>query len=127
MPVELREIARNQRLAIERYGEGRFTIAGQIYDGSVMVGSAGVISWPAADPLSLMPPMMAALLIQRPGVDIVLVGCGKRTQMLPRQVHDAFKAHGISIEAMDTGAAARTYNVLASEDRRVAAALIAVE
>ncbi len=127
MPVELKEIARNQRLGIERYGDGRFTIAGQVYDGSVMVGSAGVVSWPAADPLTLMPSMMAALLTPQAAVEVVLVGCGKRTQMLPRQVRDAFKAHGISIEAMDTGAAARTYNVLTGEDRRVVAALIAVE
>ena len=36
----------------------------------------------------------------------------------------ALKARGIAIEAMDTGAACRTYNVLLAEDRRVAAALL---
>ncbi len=35
-----------------------------------------------------------------------------------------FKARGIAIEAMETGAACRTYNVLLAEDRRVAAALL---
>ena len=36
----------------------------------------------------------------------------------------ALKAHGIAVEAMDTGAACRTYNLLLAEDRRVAAALL---
>jgi uncharacterized protein len=36
------------------------------------------------------------------------------------------KATGISVDAMDTRAACRTYNVLMAEDRRVAAALLAL-
>jgi uncharacterized protein len=36
----------------------------------------------------------------------------------------ALKARGIAIEAMETGAACRTYNVLLAEDRRIAAALL---
>jgi uncharacterized protein len=35
-----------------------------------------------------------------------------------------FKARGVALEPMDTGAACRTYNVLLAEDRRVAAALL---
>ena len=42
----------------------------------------------------------------------------------PAALRAALKAHGIAVEAMDTGAACRTYNVLLAEDRRVAAALL---
>jgi uncharacterized protein len=45
---------------------------------------------------------------------------------LPAALRTALKAAGISSDPMDTGAACRTYNVLAGEGRAVAAALIAV-
>jgi uncharacterized protein len=41
-------------------------------------------------------------------------------------VRAALRSQGVVLEPMDTGAACRTYNVLLSEDRKVAAALIAV-
>jgi uncharacterized protein len=47
-------------------------------------------------------------------------------ELVPRSLRDPLRAAGIVIEPMDSGAAARTYNVLLSEDRRVAAALIAL-
>ena len=48
-------------------------------------------------------------------------------QLASLDVRKAFIAAGIGLEAMDTGAAARTYNVLLAEGRPVSAALIAVE
>ena len=59
-------------------------------------------------------------------VEILLLGCGPRMAPVPRPLRETLRAAGIVIEAMDTGAACRTYNVLMSEGRRVAAALIAV-
>jgi uncharacterized protein len=56
----------------------------------------------------------------------LLIGCGARMAFVPRALRDALKAGGIACDGMDTGAACRTYNVLLAEDRRVAAALIAV-
>jgi uncharacterized protein len=43
---------------------------------------------------------------------------------VPAPLRTALRTAGIALEAMDTGAACRTYNVLVAEDRRVAAALI---
>lgn len=48
-------------------------------------------------------------------------------QLVPADIRMALKESGITVEPMDTGAACRTYNVLLSEDRRVAAALIPVD
>jgi uncharacterized protein len=47
--------------------------------------------------------------------------------MPPAALKAAFKVRRIALEPMDTGAACRTYNLLATEERRVAAALIAIE
>jgi uncharacterized protein len=59
-------------------------------------------------------------------IDLLLVGCGPRMMQIPAGLRGAIRATGVVIEAMDTGAAARTYNVLAAEGRKVAAAMIAV-
>ena len=45
---------------------------------------------------------------------------------LPGKIRESLREAGIGADAMDTGAACRTYNVLVSENRRVAAALIAL-
>jgi uncharacterized protein len=56
--------------------------------------------------------------------DIVVLGSGSRQQFPDPQLMAAILSRGIGCEVMDTGAACRTYNVLASEDRRVVAALL---
>jgi len=60
-------------------------------------------------------------------VDVLLLGLGARVRPIPPEVRSALKQAGIVIEAMDTGAACRTYSVLLAEDRRVAAALLPPE
>jgi len=48
-------------------------------------------------------------------------------QIVPRELKATLKEAGISVDPMSTGAAVRTYNIMLSESRAVAAALIAVE
>jgi uncharacterized protein len=62
-----------------------------------------------------------------PATDILLVGCGPRFVAPPVGLAQALRVHGTVLEWMDTGAACRTFNVLLSEGRRAAAALIAVD
>ena len=59
-------------------------------------------------------------------VEFVLLGTGAIQTLPPRSVRDAIAAAGLGFEFMSTEAAARTYNVLASEGRRIACCLIAV-
>ncbi|HLY56713.1 MAG TPA: Mth938-like domain-containing protein, partial [Stellaceae bacterium] len=61
---------------------------------------------------------------ERGAVAILLVGTGKAMQPFPRPVRQALRDAGITVDAMDTGAACRTYGVLLAEERRVAAALL---
>jgi uncharacterized protein len=52
---------------------------------------------------------------------------GADLRPIPKPLKEALRASGISSDPMSTGAAVRTFNVLLAEERRVAAALIAVE
>jgi uncharacterized protein len=56
----------------------------------------------------------------------LVIGLGPRFGLVAADLRAALRTHGIGIEAMATDAACRTYNVLLTEDRRVAAALIAL-
>ena len=59
-------------------------------------------------------------------VEFLLLGTGARNGLPPRELRDALKAAGIGIEFMDTPTAARMYNLLTAEGRRLAAGLIAI-
>ena len=59
-------------------------------------------------------------------VMLLLIGCGTRVDRVPGDVRDILRARAIIADSMETGAACRTYNVLMAEERRVAAALIAI-
>lgn len=56
--------------------------------------------------------------------EIVIFGSGARLRFVPPALHRVLIQHGVGMETMDTGAACRTYNVLAMEGRSVVAALL---
>lgn len=114
------------RQLVESYGEGRFRIAGALYEGSVLVFPERTLAWAATEVATVTPESLAAVRAAEPPVEVLLLGCGAGAVLLPAELRQAFKAHGVVIEAMATGAACRTYNLLVAENRRVAAALIAV-
>ncbi len=111
------------RQVIERYGSGGFRIAGVIWRGSVLVFSDLTMPWvvaeaPEVTSQSLLP------IVEHGGVDVLLLGLGRRMLPLTLELRMALRQMGIAVESMDTGAACRTFNVLLAEERRVAAALI---
>lgn len=114
------------RPLINSYGGGGFRIGGVRYEGSVIVLRERVAPWPVADLGSVFVEGLAAVVEAEPAVEVLLLGCGESAGPLPQALREALKREGIAVEAMDTGAACRTFNVLLHEDRRVAAALIAV-
>lgn len=113
------------RQFVESYGNGRFRVSGAVHEGSVLVLPERTAAWPVTriEELTLdsLEPLLSAT-----AVDILLLGCGPRFSLVPKELSRALRERGVALEAMDTGAACRTYNVLLSEGRRVAAALIAV-
>jgi uncharacterized protein len=111
---------------VEGYGPARFRISGEVYETSVIVFPELTIEWQIPSFEELTPSDFAPIMEAPEVIEILLLGCGTRMELVPRSLRDPLRAAGIVIEPMDSGAAARTYNVLLSEDRRVAAALIAL-
>jgi uncharacterized protein len=99
--------------SIDAWGGGGFRVAGDWRPGSLLI-------------IDLTPESFAEVFAATGTVEFVLLGTGLVNALPPRPVRDALKAAGVGLEFMSTEAAARTYNVLASEGRRLAAALIAV-
>lgn len=114
------------RQLIQAYGDMRFRIAGQVHEGSVLVLPDQTRPWAARDAAEATFASLSAIAGAGLGVEILVLGCGRRFLPPPPQLRADLKAAGIALEWMDTGAACRTFNVLLVEDRRAAAALIAV-
>jgi uncharacterized protein len=111
---------------IEAYGGGGFRVDGAIYRGSILILPDGVLPWAVPDFAGASLETLQPVVARAGAVDILLIGCGPRFLMADPGLRRALAGSGIAVDAMDTGAACRTYNVLRAEGRRVAAALIAV-
>ena len=115
------------RVPIEAYGNGGFRFGGMSHRGSILCLPSGVHAWPVANASELTLANLAAVLAELERPQFLLLGTG-RTQAFPAlSVRRIFDAKGVGLEIMDTGAAARTYNVLLAEQRPVSAALLAVD
>ena len=115
--------------AIAAHGRGAFAFAGMLHAGSILATPQGVRAIDAAsvedlDEIALAP--LIAECADRPGsIEFLIVGTGGRTAALGKPLKDALRRAGLRFEAMATGPALRVYNIMQSENRRVAAALIA--
>jgi len=114
------------RQLVEAYGNGGFRIGGVRHEGSVLVMPERTLAWPVRRVEELAFASFAPLIPYAGDVQVLLLGCGKQMALIPPALRGALREAGMVLEPMDTGAACRTYNVLAAEDRRVSAALIAV-
>ncbi len=127
MSMDLTPLVPQGRQMIDRYGGGRFTVSGRVFEGSIIVFPERTMSWAVASVGEVTAESLAPLLQERERLEVVLLGCGARLTQIPLGLRQALRQSGLAVELMDTGAACRTYNVLAAEERRVVAALIAVE
>jgi len=113
--------------SIDAYGDGGFRLAGERHEGSVLIVEDEARSWSVTEMAGLSLADFGPVLdAGSADVEFVLLGTGARNALPPREVREGLRAAGIGLEFMDTPAAARLYNLLTSEGRRVAAALIAV-
>ena len=118
--MELTPLVQPGRQVIERYGPAGFRVSGVIYLGAVLVFADRTVAWDAA----AMTAEGLAPVVEHGGVELLLLGLGRRMVPVAAALRASLKLKGIAVEAMDTGAACRTYNLLLAEDRRVAAALL---
>lgn len=97
-------------------------IGDQVYTRPIALTADRVIDdWEHKAVADLAANDFAALLELEP--EIIVLGTGARSVFPPRELVFAMARRQIGFEVMDTGAAARTFNVLAGERRRVAAIL----
>ncbi len=112
------------RQLIQGYGDGGFRISGNRHEGAVLVFPGQTLAWGVADFAAITPESLAPVLEAAPKVELLLLGSGGRMLLPSPELRRYFRERGVVLEAMDTGAACRTYNVLLAEERRVAAALL---
>ena len=118
--MELTPVGSGGRQVIERYSVSGFRVSGIVYVGPVLVFPDSTTPWSdAAVTIESLVPVVA-----HGEVEILLLGLGRRMAAIGPALRRSLKVSGIALEAMDTGAACRTYNVLVGESRRVAAALL---
>jgi uncharacterized protein len=112
------------RAPIEAYGKGGFRFAGMSHRGSILCLPSGIRQWEVGAVLAAAD--FSSVIAEAESTEILLVGTGDLLVPLSPELRALFREHAIAADAMATGAAARTYNVLLGEGRAVAAALIAV-
>ena len=105
------------------YGEDYVAVNKEKHSKNLIVLPEAIIfEWSTATPASLAGNDMAKLL--ELGSEIILLGTGRRQCFPPGALMRPFAPAGIGLEIMDLQAACRTYNILAAEGRKVAAALL---
>ena len=112
---------------IEAYGNGGFRFGGMSHRGSLLCFPDGIWAWPVASLSELTEAALAPAFARADKLDFFLIGAGRDPWALPADLRARFRDLSLSVDGMATGAAVRTYNILLAENRRVGAALIAVE
>jgi uncharacterized protein len=124
--IEIRAAHFPGRAPIDTYGNGGFRFADMSHRGSILCLPSGIHGWDMDMSKPLSPENFRRVLEEAADIEVLLVGTGTELRRLPDELKQALKARGISSDPMSTGAAVRTFNIMLSEQRAVAAALIAV-
>lgn len=114
------------RFPIDAYGNGGFRFADMSHRGSILVLPTGIRAWDVTDPRRIDRTALRPVQAEADAIELLLVGTGADIVPLAPDLRVWLKDMKVGLDVMQTGAAARTYNILAGENRKVAAALIAV-
>ena len=115
------------RFAIDAYGDGGFRFADMSHRGSILALPSGIRAWQVTTAAELTEEALAPVFQEGDALQLLLLGTGVNLAPVPQALRWRFREARIGLEVMQTGAAARTFNVLVAENRKVGAALIAVE
>ncbi|MDZ7822930.1 MAG: Mth938-like domain-containing protein [Ahrensia sp.] len=125
--IEIREAHFPGRAQIDAYGNGGFRFADMSHRGSVLLLPSGIFGWNVSSMADVSAHNIAQIISEATDIDVLLFGCGTDLMRVPEAIRQVLRDHKITCDSMSTGAAVRTYNVLLAEERKVAAALIAVD
>ena len=115
------------RQIVQRYGNGGFRVSGKQYQGTILVLANRVVPLSITSPAEIGEAALAEALAPEMAVELLLVGGGAMACHLPPAARAALDGARIAHDAMNTGAACRTYNLLLNEGRHVAALLFPVD
>jgi uncharacterized protein len=87
----------------------------------IVTADALITAWAPQSFAEFTAAHVEAILALNP--ELVILGTGAQQHFAPAAVRALFAARAVGLEAMQLGAACRTFNVLVQEERRVAAAL----
>jgi uncharacterized protein len=111
---------------IDAYGNGGFAFAEMSHRGSLLCLPDAIWAWPVAQPEEIDRASLERVFAAANGIDTLIVGTGTKVWLPASELREALRAVKVVLDAMQTGPAVRTYNIMVGERRRVAAALIAV-
>lgn len=117
--MRLNEIVYTDAVPVEGYGPGFFRVKGEAHQGPMLLWSRGRSAWGGLEDAETLLTLCGA-------VDVLFVGTGAETAHLPAGLRARLEEAGLAVEAMNSPSACRTYNVLLSEGRRVALAVLPV-
>jgi uncharacterized protein len=115
------------RHQIEGFGKGGFRFGGMSHNGSLLILPSGMRAIAVASIADVAAVDLEMIVAEKSEIDFLLIGVGAAIAPLPLALREHLKSQSINFDVMDTRAAARTYNVVLAEDRRVAALLIAFD
>src|ERR1700756_2286885 len=110
---------------IEAYGNGGFAFAGMSHRGSLLCLPDAIWAWPVTRPEEIDRTSLERVFATANGIDTLLIGTGPDVWLPPAALREALRRVTVVLDAMQTGPAIRTYNIMIGERRRVAAGLIA--
>ena len=125
--VRIEQQAPGDMLLVEGYGDGGFKLKDRRIKGAVLVTRTGFYPVPAVDVASLSAADLDQFDLMAEKPELLLLGTGAKMTLVPSSFRATVEDKCMALEFMDTGAAARTYNILLLEDRRVAALLLPVD
>lgn len=115
------------QVLIDAHGGGGFRFADMSHRGSLLCLPDGIWAWPVGTPAAVTAEALAPIFVHADALDFFILGTGNSPWVVPAALRTRFRDAHISVDAMTTGPAVRTYNVMLMEGRRVGAGLIAVE
>ena len=112
---------------IDAYGGGGFTVNEEKIKSSILILPDEVVEFNAENLEQIdSSNFLTHIEANISAIELILVGGGLATDFLDTNIEKFLRKNSVSVEYMDTGAACRTYNILLSEERKVAALLIKV-
>jgi uncharacterized protein len=111
---------------IDAYGKNGFVFAEMSHRGSLLCLPDAIWAWQVVKPDEIDRASLSRVFAAADTIDTLIIGTGTDVWLPPSGLREALRAVSIVLDAMQTGPAVRTYNIMMGERRRVAAALIAV-